>query len=81
MADRVAAVGARLKPHLGEKYDGVMKNYGPNVPTVGTVEQVTEHLAALRDAGVGYTISYFPEMAYDTSGIELFETKVIPELA
>ncbi|WP_110590018.1 LLM class F420-dependent oxidoreductase [Microbacterium suaedae] len=81
VADRVAAVGARLKPHLGEKYEGAMKNYGADVPTVGTVEQVTEHLHAMKAAGVDYTIAYFPEMAYDTAGVELFEKKVIPELA
>ncbi|HBU42629.1 MAG TPA: LLM class F420-dependent oxidoreductase, partial [Microbacterium sp.] len=31
--------------------------------------------------GLGYAIHYFPEAAYDTSGIELFEAEVVPALA
>ena len=81
VADRVAAVGARLQPHLGERYESTMRKYGTDVPTVGTVEQVTEHLQKLKNAGVDYTITYFPEMAYDLSSVELFESRVIPELA
>ena len=30
--------------------------------------------------GLGYAIHYFPEAAYDRSGIELFEREVIPAL-
>ena len=48
---------------------------------VGTVEQVTERLAAMGERGLGYAIHYFPEAAYDPTGIELFEQRVIPELA
>ncbi|MFD6218531.1 LLM class F420-dependent oxidoreductase, partial [Nocardia salmonicida] len=33
------------------------------------------------DLGLAYTIVNFPEAAYDTSGIELFEREVIPALA
>ncbi|MGO2091532.1 MAG: LLM class F420-dependent oxidoreductase [Microbacterium gubbeenense] len=79
--DRVAAIAARVKPYLSD--DGFareMSKYDGN-PAVGTVEQVSEHLQALGDAGSDYTISYFPELAYDTSGAELFEQKVIPELS
>ncbi len=47
---------------------------------VGTPEQITEKLSALKELGLGYTIAYFTEAAYDTSGIHLFENKVIPEL-
>lgn len=46
----------------------------------GTPEQVAEHLTQMRDAGVGYGILYFPDAAYDTSSIELFEREVAPEL-
>lgn len=28
-----------------------------------------------------YAITYFPELAYDTSGMELFERTVIPHLS
>jgi len=47
---------------------------------VGTPEQITEKLSALKALGLGYTIANFTEAAYDTSGIHLFENKVIPEL-
>jgi hypothetical protein len=35
----------------------------------------------LRDLGCEYVICYFPEAAYDRSGIELFERQVIPALS
>ena len=46
---------------------------------VGTPEQIAEKLTALKALGLGYTIAYFTEAAYDTSGMHLFENKVIPE--
>ncbi|WP_153395628.1 LLM class F420-dependent oxidoreductase [Ornithinicoccus halotolerans] len=50
-------------------------------PLVGTPEQVVEGLRELEGLGMGYAITYFAEAAYDTSGIELFEQQVVPELA
>jgi F420-dependent oxidoreductase-like protein len=47
----------------------------------GTPEQVIEKLARMRDLGCEYAILYFPEAAYDRSGIEMFEQKVIPALS
>ena len=47
---------------------------------VGTPEQIAEKLMALKELGLGYTIAYFTEAAYDTSGMHLFENRVIPEL-
>ena len=35
----------------------------------------------MRDLGCEYAILYFPEAAYDRTGIELFEREVIPALA
>jgi len=49
-------------------------------PAVGTPEQIVETLRALERAGMTYAITNFMEGAYDTSGIELFEKTVIPEL-
>jgi len=40
-----------------------------------------EKLQRMRDHGCEYAILYFPEAAYDRSGIELFEQKVIPALS
>ena len=47
----------------------------------GTPEQVVEKLSRMRDLGCEYAILYFPEAAYDRSGIDLFEQKVIPALS
>jgi F420-dependent oxidoreductase-like protein len=49
-------------------------------PLVGTPEQVTERLTELAGIGVAYTIVYFPEAAYDQTGLQLFTAKVAPEL-
>jgi F420-dependent oxidoreductase-like protein len=53
---------------------------GPESAT-GTPEQVVERLAKLRGLGCEYAICYFPEAAYDRSGIEVFEREVIPALS
>lgn len=47
----------------------------------GTPEQIVEGLREYAAAGLGYTIAYFPEAAYDQSGIDLFAREVIPALA
>lgn len=81
VAERLRVVEERLAPHLGDKLEGEMAKYRSPAALVGTVEQVTEKLASYRDIGVDYAISYFPEAAYDTSGMDLFAEKVIPALA
>ena len=47
----------------------------------GTPEQVIERLKRMRDLGCEYAILYFPEAAYDRSGIELFEREVMPAVS
>jgi len=42
---------------------------------------VIERLQRLRGLGCKYVICYFPEAAYDRSGIDLFEQDVIPALS
>jgi alkanesulfonate monooxygenase SsuD/methylene tetrahydromethanopterin reductase-like flavin-dependent oxidoreductase (luciferase family) len=49
-------------------------------PAVGTPEQIVETFRALQAQGMTYAITYFAEAAYDTSGIALFESEVLPEL-
>lgn len=51
------------------------------LPGVGTPEQIIENFQALDTAGMNYAIAYFPELAYDLSGLELFEREVIPALS
>jgi hypothetical protein len=43
-----------------------------------SVKQVVEKLQRMRDLGCEYANLYFPEAAYDRSGVEPFEQKVIP---
>jgi hypothetical protein len=48
---------------------------------VGTPEQIAQRLTALGKLGMTYAIGYFPEVAFDRSGVELFAEEVIPALA
>ena len=68
---RAGVPEATVDRQIGEQASGV---------GVGTPEQIAEKLTALKGLGLGYTIAYFTEAAYDTSGMHLFENKVIPEL-
>jgi F420-dependent oxidoreductase-like protein len=81
VADRLAAIKARLLPHVGEERAEGALSAVRGLPACGTPEQIVENLTALRDAGMTYGIFYFPEAAYDRSGIELFEREVVPALA
>jgi len=78
------------------KLDWVRAHYAPLIPAaalergmaalvadqmVGTPEQIAERLSQARDMGLGYVICYFPDAAYDRSGLDLFAGAVIPALA
>lgn len=80
-SDRLAAVKARLLPHVGqERADAIERDYRDS-PAFGSVEQVAERLAERERHGLGYAIHYFPEAAYDRSGVQLFEREVVGALA
>jgi F420-dependent oxidoreductase-like protein len=83
IADRLDSIQARVTPYLGEaKAAEFLKEYRSGKALgVGTPEQVVERLRGMKDRGLGYAITYFPEAAYDRSGIELFEREVIPALS
>jgi F420-dependent oxidoreductase-like protein len=79
--DRLDAVIARLRPHVGdERADHIRQEYLAS-DGFGTPEQIVERLTRRAEHGLGYSIHYFPELAYDTSGWELFEREVVPVLA
>ncbi|WP_280254697.1 LLM class F420-dependent oxidoreductase [Nocardia wallacei] len=79
--DRIAAQIARLAPFLGaEQAEAQVDQMFRGTAAVGTPEQIVENLTRVRHLGLGYAILNFPEAAYDTSGIELFEREVIPAL-
>ncbi|MFT4219709.1 MAG: LLM class F420-dependent oxidoreductase [Microbacterium sp.] len=81
VADRLDAIAARVAPHLGDDVDALMAEYRSGSALVGTPEQIVERLREHEEHGLGYAIHYFPEAAYDHSGIDLFESQVIPALS
>ncbi len=78
---RVDAIEARVAPFLGSATADFIAPYRNGSAFVGTPEQVVERFRELAAAGLGYAIIYLPEVAYDLSGVELFEREVIPALA
>lgn len=79
--ERLSAVVERLRPHVGDERAAKIEHEYLVSPGFGTPEQVAENLAERAEHGLGYAIHYFPEAAYDLSGIELFERAVIPALS
>ena len=73
---------ARVTPYIGEvAAAGLRKQFAGGEGLFGTPEQVVETLKTREAAGLGYSIHYFPDSAYDRSTVELFEREVIPALA
>ena len=78
---RIQRVRDRLAGIAGEgAADAMMSMFAGPGSAAGTPDQVIDHLLKLRGLGCEYVICYFPEAAYDRSGIELFEREVIPAL-
>ena len=46
----------------------------------GTPEQIVERLRSLESLGMTYAITYFVDSVLDPKAVELFATRVIPEL-
>jgi F420-dependent oxidoreductase-like protein len=80
--ERVARLRTRQVTKANETAVDSMLNMVTSADSAsGTPEQVVEKLQRMRELGCEYAILYFPEAAYDRSGIELFEQKVIPALS
>jgi F420-dependent oxidoreductase-like protein len=47
----------------------------------GTPDQLIERLRPWAEAGLAYAIIYFPDAAYEPSGLELFAREVVPAFA
>jgi alkanesulfonate monooxygenase SsuD/methylene tetrahydromethanopterin reductase-like flavin-dependent oxidoreductase (luciferase family) len=79
--ERFASLRARLlsvgSPE--KRVDELFATYRQQA-TVGTPEQVVEKLKGLQALGLTYAILNFPEAAYDTTGMAMFERDVMPEL-
>lgn len=72
--EKIDEVVAKVATIIGA--DGAEKVRSNVTPLSGTPEQVREKLRPWSDAGADYLIVYFPEAAYDTSGLELFAREV-----
>lgn len=79
---RLRRIEERLLPVLGhEQTQAVLADYRrPTSQAVGTPEQIVDRLSAMKDKGLEYAIFYLPEAAYDTSGMEMLERDVLPQL-
>jgi F420-dependent oxidoreductase-like protein len=79
---RLDAIEARVTPYLGKERAAafIAEYHSENALGVGTPQQIIERLSEMKRLGMGYFIHYFPEAAYDRSGMELFEREVIPAL-
>lgn len=81
VAERVERIRSRqVAKAAPEAVDAMLANVTAPESATGTPEQIVERLSRLADLGCEYAILYFPEAAYDRSGIELFEREVIPAL-
>jgi F420-dependent oxidoreductase-like protein len=82
VADRIDAIEARVTPYLGaeEAAKFVVEYKSGHALGVGTPQQAVERLGHMKELGLGYSIHYFPEAAYDRSSMELFEREVLPAL-
>ncbi len=77
VADKLAWIRAHLDKTVPQSAENTASDYA-NGYLVGTPEQISEKLSVVQDLGMTYAITYFLDAAYDTSSIELFETKVAP---
>ena len=80
VADKLDRLQERYTALMGEQKAAAQLGAFRGMPGVGTPEQIVANLSALNKAGMTYAITYFPELADDTSSLELFESEVVPAL-
>jgi F420-dependent oxidoreductase-like protein len=81
VAEKVGEYVARIARIVGEEKAEAARANAQSVGLVGTPEQVVDRLRPWVAAGMAYAITYFPEAAYDTSGLELFAAEVAPAVS
>lgn len=83
VAARLDRIETRVAPYLGPeataRYMGEYRNDSPHT-LAGTPAEIIARLDERRELGLGYSVIYFPEAAYDRSGLELFAAEVMPAL-
>jgi F420-dependent oxidoreductase-like protein len=79
VADKLAQIRSRYQRYLPpDKVQDRIQLLSNGL--AGTPEQIAERLAEANGLGMTYAIMYFPEVAYDRSGLTLFAEKVVPAL-
>ncbi len=86
-------VCAETEREVEDRIQWIMQRHRPLVPsgrlermskmwreTAGTPEQLVAKLRPWAEAGLAYAIAYFPDAAYDSSGLERFARQVVPAL-
>jgi F420-dependent oxidoreductase-like protein len=82
VSDRVERIRTRMIAKANpEAVEAMLSAVTSPDSASGTPERIIEKLSRMRDLGCEYAILYFPEAAYDRSGVELFEREVIPALS
>jgi F420-dependent oxidoreductase-like protein len=72
---------AHYTPIVGEEQaERSMRNFTGRGGLTGTPDQVVEQLNLWAAAGLDYAIVYFADVAYNSSGMELFARDVVPQL-
>jgi F420-dependent oxidoreductase-like protein len=80
-AARIDAIEARQARFVGpEVAAGAAMEYRNGTAFVGSVQEITDRIAAAAEVGLDYLITYFPDAAYDRGDQERFEREVIPAL-
>jgi alkanesulfonate monooxygenase SsuD/methylene tetrahydromethanopterin reductase-like flavin-dependent oxidoreductase (luciferase family) len=78
--DRLAWIRDHYAPFLSpQQLEETVGNFADS-RLVGTPERIAQALNEVHAMGVGYVILYFPQIAYDQSGLDLFIKQVVPEL-
>ncbi|GIF16398.1 TIGR03560 family F420-dependent LLM class oxidoreductase [Actinoplanes teichomyceticus] len=79
--DTLRRLRARYERLVGaEQAERICRDYASGL-LVGTAEQVAERLLRMRALGLAYAMVYFPGIAHDRSGVELFSREVIPAVS
>jgi F420-dependent oxidoreductase-like protein len=82
VAERIAWAKAHYAPFVGEdRAEAMVQQNIVAKEMAGTPEQLIASLKKREEVGVAYTIVYFGDAAYDTTGLELFARDVVPALS
>jgi F420-dependent oxidoreductase-like protein len=78
----VDAIEARYARFIGDRRAATWTaDYRNGVNLVGTPQQIADRLGTVGDLGLEYSILNFPDVAYDPTSRDLFETEVMPALS